>query len=201
MKSDVVTIKSGGEGFAQALEQAESTARFRSLSDKSALYLRLLTEEMTGMFRAIAGENEADFWIEDQDRDFELHLKAETMMTGELRRKFLAVSTTGQNEAAKGFMGKIRQVFETALEPENRNVPSLMSGGWFGTGAAAMPAMGEIQAEVWSLNQYKSSLDQGAKDEEAWDELEKSVVSKLADDVRITIKKGVVELVICKKLV
>ena len=35
---------------------------------------------------------------------------------------------------------------------------------------------------------------------EAWDELEKSVVKNIADDVRVAIRGGFVELTILKKL-
>lgn len=35
--------------------------------------------------------------------------------------------------------------------------------------------------------------------EEAWDELEKSIVAKLADDVQVGIRSGKVELVIRKR--
>ena len=203
MRSDTVIIKSGGSGVEEALKQAEATALYKGLDKKDALHLRLLTEETAGMLRAMAGNVEAEFWIEDKNRDFELHLKARAEMNSKMRKELLSVSTSGKNEAAKGFMGKIRQLFETAAEPLDDTMPSSFAAGWITAGAASgyMPAMGEIQAEVWSLNQYKSELSakKTEKEKEAWDELEKSVVSKLADDVKITISKGVIELVICKK--
>ena len=39
-----------------------------------------------------------------------------------------------------------------------------------------------------------------AKDEEEWDELEKSIVANLADEISIGIKKNRVEMVIYKKI-
>ena len=57
----------------------------------------------------------------------------------------------------------------------------------------------------WSLRKYESALYSrvsqnapGAKEE--WDELEKSVVKNVADDVKVYIRSGIVELVILKKL-
>ena len=57
----------------------------------------------------------------------------------------------------------------------------------------------------WSMRRYEAALypqveknDPAAQ--EAWDELEKSVVKNVADDVKVYIRNGVVELVILKKL-
>ena len=50
----------------------------------------------------------------------------------------------------------------------------------------------------WSLSRYQ--LQKDAKEEE-WDELEKSVVAKLADDITVGVKNGKVELVIKKKCI
>ena len=57
----------------------------------------------------------------------------------------------------------------------------------------------------WSMMQYEDALnarlardDEGAR--EAWDELEKSVVAKVADDVKVAIRGRTVELTILKKM-
>jgi hypothetical protein len=55
MKSDVIHVTNEGAGFDKALAQAEATARFLDLDRRDALHLRLLTEEMTGMMRALTG--------------------------------------------------------------------------------------------------------------------------------------------------
>ena len=41
--------------------QAEKLAAYKELDGKPALHLRLLTEEMMGMMRSIAGEAEGEF--------------------------------------------------------------------------------------------------------------------------------------------
>ena len=55
------------------------------------------------------------------------------------------------------------------------------------------------------MRRYESELSDrvqknDAAAQEAWDELEKSVVSHVADDVKVYIRSGIVELVIVKKL-
>ena len=49
-----------------------------------------------------------------------------------------------------------------------------------------------------ALSARMEQHDAGAQ--EAWDELEKSVVKHVADDVKVSIRNGIVEMTIYKKL-
>ena len=51
---------------------------------------------------------------------------------------------------------------------------------------------------VWSLEQYKVSVKQDEQPEE-WDELEKSIIASVADDVFVGVKGSVADIVIVKK--
>ncbi len=193
MKSDVITISSKGAHMEEALAQAEKTAAYKGLDRKQTLHLRLLTEEMMGMMRSIAGDVSGTFWIEDEDQVYELHLKVTTSMNIEKREKLLSASTSGRNEAEKGIMGKIRSWFEPADD-----LPL-----FFTTMAAEDPA--GIRTFTWTLYTYREQLEQYRQEnqygaEEAWDELEKSVVSHVADDVKVSIRGCDVEMVIVKKM-
>ena len=200
MKSDVIHVTNEGAGFDEALAQAEAVARFRNIDRKSALHLRLLTEEMMGMMRALTGEREADFWIDDEAGSLGLHLQVKTPMNADMRKKLLAASTSGENAAAKGVTGKLRDLFERFLEPENGSIPEDLitgmdyaySGGDFGTLSVA-------SAGLWSMKQYKAAAKEGRTPKEDWDELEKSIVANIADDVQIGIAGQNVEMVILKK--
>ena len=123
MKSDVIHISNGGAGISEAIRQTEAVAVYKSLSKKDAVRLVHLTEEMTGMLTALTGEHEADFWLETVDDTFYLHLKTETKMNTELRKRLLAASTSGENIAAKGVMGKIKDLFSRLLEPSEAPMP------------------------------------------------------------------------------
>ena len=199
MKTDVIHVKNTGEGYEEALNQAEAVAAYKKLSHKDSIRLRLLAEEMLGMFHTIA-HREADFWIEDDgSRNFQLHLAAETHMTQGKRKALLGVSTSGENAAAKGVMGKLRDMFAKALEPDDDFLPSYFIGGWYTNdiAEASLLSMRAMEVEMWSMSRYKASLD-ARKEESEWDELEKSIVANLADDVRISIRGEKVEMVILK---
>ncbi|MBQ7728594.1 MAG: hypothetical protein IJT60_08480 [Clostridia bacterium] len=200
MRSDVITITNGGKGIAEALHQAEATAQFKDLSPKDSIQLRLLTEEMTGMFRALTGEQEAKFWIEEHNMAFTFHLSACTRMTEVKREQLLAASTSGENAAAKGLMGKLRDLFARALEPIDDSVSDSMPGGWYASdvGSGGVPSLQGVAAERWSMNQFRKSVSGTAEHAEEWDELEKSVVAKVADEVEVAIYRDRVELIIYK---
>ena len=201
MKTDVITVSSRGKQMEKALEQADKVAAYKGLSAKDALHLRLLTEEMMGLMRSITGEKEGTFWIEDQDGEYQLHLKVRAMLTSEEREQLLAVSSSGKNESAKGLMGRLRDFFDWGSDADLSAYSSpLLLPDAFEQSSSPM-----LDWE-WSMSRYERALssqmeqgDQAVK--EAWDELEKSVVSHVADDVKVAIRSGTVEMIIIKKLV
>lgn len=202
MKSDVIHVTNTGEGIAEAVEQTELVANFKSLPKKDSIHLILLAEEMLGMMKALTGNQEADFWIDDDNNNFKLHLKAETAMNTEMRKKLLSASTSGDNAAAKGVMGKMRDLFNRLIEPSEAPISNEYAAGWtpaeLSTAQAAAVAKNysAISANVWSLNRYKASQAKG----EAWDELEKSIIANIADEVEIGIAEGAVEMIVYKKM-
>ena len=201
MRSDVIHVTNGGRGFEEALSQAELVARYKGLPNKSALHLRLLAEEMLGMMNALTGEREADFWIDDEDGVFTLHLQAETEMNAKLRKNLLAVSTSGVNAAAKGVTGKLRDLFERMLEPGDMSLGADVAAGLCCSGFD--PEFGSYMFTVddyWSLEKYRAAARDGRTPKENWDELEKSVIGRLADDVQVGIRGSKVEMAIIKKL-
>ncbi|MBQ6263943.1 MAG: hypothetical protein IJK60_00650 [Clostridia bacterium] len=191
MKSDVIHVSSTGAGISDAVRQTEAVAAFKSLSKNDSLHLLLLTEEMMGMMKALTGEHEADFWIEDENGCFMLHLMTETSMTADMREKLLSASTSGANVAAKGVMGKIRDIFERIIEPTDAGLPGGFSAGW------NFSESGQI-VNVWSLSAFKANAPEDAKEE--WDELEKSVIANIADEIEIGITGNKVEMIVYKKI-
>ena len=118
MKSDVIKIDSRGNGFREAIEQTGKTAVFTDLNADESLHLQLLTEEMLSLVRSVTGEVEASFWIESEGKDFELHMTTQIVMDKEKRRQLIESSTSRKNEAATGFLGKLRDKLEEAMTAE-----------------------------------------------------------------------------------
>ena len=193
MKTDVITISSEGNNMDAALAQIDKISVYKGLSPKNTITLRLLTEEVLALMRAIAGNVNGEFWLEDRDGVYELHLLVRTLVDETIRKQLLSASSSGKNEATRGFMGKIRSFFEPSS-----GVP-MFSAGFVG-GAPQM-----YESYVWSMEDYRDQLRQRQELDqrnagEEWDELEKSVVAKLADDVKVSIRGRNVEMTIIKNL-
>lgn len=200
MRSDVIEVSSRGEKMEAALKQADKVAAYKEMSPKNAVHLHLLTEEMMGLMRSITGDVTGKFWIEDENEEYQLHLQVEKWLTSETREKLLAASTTGKNSAAKGLMGRLRNFFEVGADEDVVAYTNpLVLPGMYETAAA--PKMDW----EWSMVQYEEALASTRQEnketvQEARDELEKSVVAHVADDVKVSIKGRVVEMIIYKKM-
>ncbi len=199
MKTDIITVSSRGSQISEALGQADKVAVYKNLNGKDALHLRLLTEEMMGMIRSITGQPEGLFWIEENDGEYQLHLQVMTRLTGEKREKLLSASRTGKNESAKGLMGRLRDFFAWSSDEDVQSFSSPL----FMMDMMEHSTMPALDWE-WSMRRYENALSARMQSDaaalEAWDELEKSVVTHVADDVKVFIRGGIVELVILKKL-
>ena len=191
-------VTSRGEGIQEALAATEKLGVDSGLSIKENLRLRLLAEELFGMVRSIVGDMEARYWVEHEGKSFVLHLGSEVELTQETRRQLIAVSTQGENAAAKGFMGKIREMIAVALLPRESGA-SLLSGLSLGLMSMASPSANTYR---WSMSQYKEAVNseraRNAEAEAAWDELERSIVASIADEVSVLVAGSSTEIIIFK---
>lgn len=174
MKSDVIVIDNQGNGFRDAVEQTRKVAAFRGFNDKDSLHLQLFTEEMLSMIHSVTGEVKASFWLQCQEKRVELHLTANTVLDKEKRYQLISAASSRKNEAAKGFLGRLRDAFEQAMTSEPEHPDSQLS-----------------------LEQL-ADLPIGAIEDPEWDGYERSVLKKLADDVKIGIRGGLVDMTVTK---
>ena len=196
MNTEIIRINTNGEGMEAALSATEAFGLESGLGHRENIRLRLLAEELVGMMRGITAFLEASFWVQQEDRQFEIHLESDVDLNLEMRQQLLAASSTGTNTAARGFMGRLREMIAVALLPEKAG-----SAGTGNTGAAAPAVMRNPRAMAftWSMSQQKAELGARAGDDrEAWDELEKSIVANLADEVSVRIVNNTVEITIYK---
>ncbi len=204
MKTDVIQISPNGNGIAEALSETEKAAVFRGLDPKQTLRLRLLAEEMTGMLKTIVGKTQLRYWVESEGSAFSLHLSAKTDMNPELRKELLKTSTTGVNAAAKGFMGRLRDIFTRFSESDAvAAIPYEYEYGYSYVDVTGFDASMDMSPNAmlygWSLSAYRNAVAEHREErQEQWDELEKSITAKLADEVKIFIRGNTVEMVIEK---
>ena len=190
MVSNKVYVNNKGIGRDQALSEVERMTDYLNLSYKSKMHIRLLTEEMLGMVSELGGDFNAEFWAEHEGGVCRLCLEADVVkMSTEKRDALIGVSTSGKNAAekgaAKGIRGKLKDLVKTYW----------LSG-------ADRSEKADDSSMHWSLSDYKGDIER-QKDSgkaEEWDELEKSIVAKIADDVSVGVKGDTVEFIITKSI-
>ena len=200
MKTDVIAVTGTERDLAAVLRQAEKMAAYEELTGKGAIQLRLLTEEMMQMMRAITGNMEGDFWIENEGEDYQLHMAVNTRLTSGKRAQLLSTSTSGKNESARGLTGWLRDMFDRSADEDVVQFSTTMLGQGLAERASGTPLDWE-----WSMVQCQTALNESVQNQvegaqEAWDELERSVVAHAADEVKVSLRGNLVEMTIYKKL-
>ena len=204
MESEKILITNKSFRIYDALDKIDNYLADLKLEPKDNLHLRLLAEETLGMLGAMAGEYRSVVWFERDGDVCKLQVIAKTEMDIDKKKEILSVSRSGENTLAKGFMGKIGDIIENGfLNYENVMRLQQEYGGGY-VDYAAMGGRPSGETFCWSLEQYKDALDEVRESDDAagtaWDELEKSIVARLADDVIVGVRKDEVELTIVSKL-
>ncbi|MBP0954376.1 MAG: hypothetical protein J6M90_01880 [Oscillospiraceae bacterium] len=214
MKTDIIKIggtKDNSEAalvqLQAALSQSEKFAQYNGLKEKDTRRLRLIVEEALGMMKELAQDFTADFWIEGNEETCAVFIDASTDITSEKRSNLLAVSSEKKNILAKGVMGKIRSVFEAALLSYSESYSEMLLNYGVVADPFTMDQYGGFMPyydnPMWSLRAYTEGIQDGAdtdeQKKEAWDELEKSIIANIADDVQIGVMGDRVKMVIYRK--
>ena len=192
MESNIYKINKGDTDLRPLLSEAEKVAKYNGLTEKETSYFRLLTEELVGMLPSIAENYSGEFWIVNEGKYYELCVKfLVSDMNIETRKRLIGVSKSNKNSSAVGIAGKIREVFDYMTV--GNNDPMISPAGKYGF------ATNIDFSQIWSLKQYQNGVKEYAVEKEKWDELEKSILVKLADDVIVGVKGKNVNIIIKKR--
>lgn len=206
MKTEKLTITNQEALLREALDVTENLGTQNGLDQKEKLHLRLLAEELIGLMRGVTDEASAAYWVEQEGRQYILHLATEVKLNKRMREQILAVSSTGENAAAKGFMGKLKDMVAAAFLPDEYGLTPLpgLSLGLMSMAGNASPQAQQASVNTlnWSMQRYKSAIEadgSGSEDmEERKYELEHSIVASIADEVTASVKGSHVEIQIYK---
>lgn len=197
MRSNVCEIQRGGKELEGILRESEKVAAYCELSSKQALHLRLLCEELDGMLPEMIGDFDGKLWIEVEDGICKINVSlALDEISGERRKELIGIAKNKKNAAAVGIKGKIRAAAESLFL--NDEVADAFAASAMSMDLSTGSYIDSDYSRCWSLNSYRSNVKSaGAGD--AWDELEKSVIAKVADDVVVGIKGKQVDIIVVKK--
>ena len=201
MKTDVIEIFSDLKGQEAVLEATEKFVVYNGITGKDAMHLRLLTEEAVSLVHGILDDFKGDFWLESNRTKNTLSCKiclsVEKSADEKQEEEIISISTKKRNESAKGIMGKIREIVRWSVQSSSSDEKSMknMADAWWNMGAGSSNYSAPLSG-YWSLKVYRDSITDS--DGEQWDELEKSIVAKLADEVKVWLNKETTEVIIEK---
>ena len=197
MRSNVCKIEKGTKDLAAILSESERVAKYNGLSDKQTLQLRLLCEELDGMLPNIIDDFDGNLWIDFEDGVCKVNvsIKIPEFNSGK-KEELISIAKNKKNAAAVGMVGRIRDAIENFFLNDDNSDAFESSSGMFN--AATGYSEGVNYSYLWTLEQYRSTVK---KDEDTaeWDELEKSVIASVADDVIVGIQGKRVDIIIVKK--
>ena len=192
MQSNVCKIEKGSQKLDEIFLESEKVAKYNELDRKQTLQLRLLCEELVNMLPSVVSNFSGEFWIENSGDEYELCVNVSVdSMDMETRDRLIKVSKSNRNSSVVGITGKIRAVFDyMAMGGE----ASMMAP----TGRYGMSANIDF-SQIWSLRQYQDSVRKDGEEATEWDEFERSILVKVADDVIVGVKGKNVSIIIKKK--
>lgn len=197
MRSNICKIENGTKDLSAILKESERVAEYNGLTGKQALQLRLLCEELDGMLPNIIDDFSGSLWIDYDDGVCKINVSVKIPeLTASKKRGLIEISGDKKNASAIGIVGKIRSAVEDFLLNEEEYVSSTSAGLLYPSEGFSE---GVDYSYIWSLEQYRNTVNEETETA-AWDELEKSVIASVADDVIVGVKGSVADIIIVKKL-
>ena len=192
MKSNVCKFENGQRDITAILKESERVAQYNGLTHKQTLQLRLLCEEIDGMLPNMIDDFEGALWIEFEDGVCKIKISVSIpQLDSEKKEELIGVAKNKKNAAATGIVGKIRNSIEDFFlkkETVDAFTLSMSSIGY---------SEGVDYTYLWVLDEYRNGIEKD-KQTEAWDELEKSVIASVADDVIVGVRGRCAEIEIIK---
>lgn len=196
MKSNVCKIEKGTADLSAILAESEKVAEYIGLDHKQAMKIRLICEEIDGLLPNITDEFEGDLWIEHEDGTCKVNVSITVPEFNAAKKKeLIALANDKRNAAASSIVGKIRNAIENFFLSEGSTNAFDTSSITFH--AATGYSEGVDYSYLWTLQQYKGAMEKDKTED--WDELEKSVIASVADDVIVGVRGNRADIVIIKK--
>lgn len=197
MKSNVCKIENGTRDLEAILKESERVAEYNGLSHKQALQLRLLCEEIDGMLPNIVDDFEGELWIDFEDGVCKVNVSVQfPEVNADKKAELISIAKDQKNAAAVGIVGKIRNAIENFFLDEDIMTAATISTRPYSLATGYCD--GVDYDYLWRLEEYRKSVKK-EEQVEAWDELEKSVIASVADDVIVGVRGKRAEIVILKK--
>ena len=208
-ESPRLAVGKGAALTGEAMDLAEAYVKSLNLDEKTTLRMRLLSEEVIEMLKGMVNEFSGVFWLESDGAACRICIDGTAEVDLAAEERLLSVSSDGKNVSVKGFAAKLSQFVRHHREYMERLSDIMNLSGAINPEdylyIGAMHPGYDINEVVWTMNDYRSYLfgdefyndDQVKADRE---ELEKSIIGSLADDVQVGVKDDRIRITVIKKI-
>ena len=203
--SDKFMVNSDAGRMAAARYATESFAWQAKLDKRDTLRLDLLVEETLGMVKSMLEDFYGQLWFSAENKAVDIHFEATADMNAARREELLSMSFSGKNASKRGFMVRLGDLITGAMHNLGKSMDTY-GRETMQYGIVHTPELMGSNPEmltIWTLKNYKNDLNQARGTDSdasaAWDELEKSIVASLADDIIVGVKGDRVDLIIRKQ--
>lgn len=184
LKSNIV-LENGD--IKDLLSEVDRFTEAQTITKKEKTRIRLLTEEAIGVLKATVKEGRGELKIEPTENEYVISVAIDTpCISDDSREKLIETSSGSKNEFYQGFTGKIRQAIEWLTNTESSAAASAAPAGY------SMGFIDTSRGTLWSYQQFKKNIAPDNKDK--WDELERSVLSKLANEILVGVSEHTVSV-------
>ena len=196
MKSNICKIDKGTKDLEAILKESEAVAEYNGFTHKQALQLRLLCEEIDGMLPNIINEFKGNLWIEFENGVCKIYVSVNIPeINADTKAELVGIAKDKKNVAVFGLVGKIRNAIENFFL--NEDAALAFTAASEGCYLSAENCESIDYTYLWTLEQYRNFAKKEEK-AELWDELEKSVLASVADDIIVGIKGHQADIIIVK---
>ncbi len=196
MVTDKFKVDSEGNGWEEAMNEAEHCGDYCGIAKNDTLRLRLLTEELLGLMKSTVGKFSGNYWIEKtNDNTFKIHLNSDVFVNMEQRDELLSAAKTSSKEK-KSIFSMIKGVWKDYLDAQSVIMSDPNAQMQVNIMGMDVTASG-LPLYSWSLNNYIDNMPEEEKAEK--DELEKFILKSIADDLLVSVRKDFAELTAVKK--
>lgn len=173
-QSEHIKIRDVNQDIERAYSVLTDYAFDVGIKDKDSLRFRLLTEEVIRLVKQILDNRSVELWFEGDKRVSRIILVSNGSLDGSKKDELGSIASSGVVFEEKGFFKKITDMFLIKVPEE----------------------------KTWSLKEYQRQLqakkEQDKYSVEAWEDLERSLVANIADDIEITASSDNIKMVVTK---
>ncbi len=172
-RTNTLRFRTDNINIEKAMETVHIFSRRQRLDVRKTRQMELLTEETIGIIRNIVSDTKVSFWIEGSGLTYRIHLTFSARIGSEEYRRLLSLSSSGRNEAARTFPDRLWEIIVRGIDSQTEDRQ-------------------EKGSYEWNLSEETNI---------SADQIGEFILAAIADDIKVSVRKEKVELLVLKSTV